>query len=318
MKPAQPPTQIPILVILGPTAVGKSALAVEIARLFDGEIISADSRQIYTGLDIGTGKITATEMQGIPHHLIDITDPSISASDPGHYTVTMWKTDAEKAIADIAGRGKLPIICGGTGFYIESLIDNIDYPDAPADPALRDELEKKPITELADMLRSLDPIRAESMDLGNRRRVIRSIEIARTLGSVPAITPRPRPDWRVLKIGVSMPDAVLKEKIKTRLISRIENGMIEEAKRLHESGISYERMHELGLEYRYLAEYLKSIEKNKARDLLISTLSTKIWQYARRQKAWFKRDKNIEWMEIGSEEEKKAVIERVRTFLRSL
>lgn len=331
MKPGQPPTQTPILVILGPTASGKSALAVELAREFNGEIISADSRQIYTGLDIGTGKITATEMQGIPHHLIDVADPTISASDPHHYTVTMWKADAEKAIADIARRGKLPIICGGTGFYIESLIDNIEYPDAPADQALRDELEKKPLAELADMLRSLDSDRAASIDLENRRRVIRSIEIARTLGSVPTITPRPRPDWKVLKIGVSTPDDLLKEKIKARLISRIDSGMIEEAQRLHATpahggiGLSYERMHELGLEYRYLAEYLKSVEQeqdaqkvsteSKARELLISTLATKIWQYARRQKAWFKRDKSIEWMEIDSKEKVKAVIEKVRQFL---
>jgi len=158
-----------ILVILGPTAVGKSDLAVELAAKFNGEIISADSRQVYLGLNIGTGKITKKEMHGIPHHLLDIADPH------ERFTAQEWKVAAQKAIADIYARGKLPIICGGTGFYISSLIDDLGFPDVPADTDEQKELEARSVEELFDELKKLDPVRASTIDMKNKRRLSRAI-----------------------------------------------------------------------------------------------------------------------------------------------
>jgi len=297
-----------VLVILGPTATGKSDLAVEAALKLNGEVISADSRQVYRGLDIGTGKITREEMKGVRHWLLDVADPH------DRFTVAEWKKQAEVAIADIVGRGKLPIICGGTGFYISALIDRIEFPEVETDRDAQKELESMPASELFAMLEKLDPRRASTMtDNGektNKRRLARAILIARELGAVPPNVPAIGPSGgrgilerdalylgKVSEIGLTIPDDELKARIRARLIKRLDHGMIEEATHLHTpppagAGLSHERMHELGLEYRYLAEFLQG---RLDREGLIETLSAKIWQYARRQKTWFKRDPRIHW-----------------------
>ncbi len=296
--PAHMKTQL--LVILGPTAVGKSALAVELALKYNGEIISADSRQVYRGLNIGTGKITTKEMRGIPHHLIDMADPD------ERLTALDWKKKAEEAITNIVSRGKLPIICGGTGFYISSLIDDLGFPEVPADTEEQKKLELKSVEELFDELMRLDPERAKTIDMKNKRRLSRAITIARALGSVPKLTSSKDTEntsYDVLQIGIILPDPLLRSRIHARLVQRIEVAdedgidMIKEAELLHagnstQRGLSFERMNELGLEYRYLAEYLQ-MKINKKE--LILLLSTKIWQYARRQKAWWKKDTRIKW-----------------------
>jgi tRNA dimethylallyltransferase len=290
-----------LLVILGPTASGKSDLAVEIARWVDGEIISADSRQVYKGLDIGTGKITHKEMKGVPHHLLDVADPNNS-----RFTALDWKHAAEKAIADIAARGKLPIICGGTGFYISTLIDDLGFPEVPADPVEQAQLESLSAEELFGQLKKLDSKRAATIDLKNKRRLARAIIIAKALGSVPELkTTKDTTDspYEVLQIGTHVPDSELKERIRARLVRRIEvpneNGltMIQEAEKLHATpplglGLSFERMDELGLEYRYLAEFL---QMKLSKEDMIEILSFKIWQYAKRQKTWWKKDARITW-----------------------
>ena len=163
-----------IIVILGPTASGKSGLAVKLAKKIDGEIISADSRQVYKGMDIGTGKIIKKEMFGIPHYLLDIKNPK------KQFTVMEFKKLAEKKIAEILKKKKIPIICGGTGFYINSVVDDIDFPEIKPDKKLRKELEKKPTEELFKILKKLNPTRAKNIDSKNKRRLIRAIEIART------------------------------------------------------------------------------------------------------------------------------------------
>lgn len=279
-------TKHKLLVILGPTAVGKSDLAVRLAEKYNGEVISADSRQVYTGLDIGTGKITAPEMRGIPHHLLDITDPH------ERMTAIEWKTLAEKAISDIISRGKLPIICGGTGFYISTLIDDLGFPDVEADTDEQKELEAKTVDELFRELKKVDPARSSTIDPKNKRRLARAIIIARKLGAVPPVTRSAEPKYDALMIGVRLPDNELKERIQKRLVSRIDAGMIDEARTLYEKGITYERMDELGLEYRYLSYFLQN---QLTREELIERLSTKIWQYAKRQMTWFKRDTRIHW-----------------------
>lgn len=277
-----------ILVVLGPTATGKSSLAVKLAQAFDGEVISADSRQIYRGLDIGTGKITREEMAGIPHHLLDVADPSV------RFTVVDWKSFAEQSIVEIAARGKLPIVAGGTGFYISALMDQLEFPDVDIDPDEQRALEARPKEELAKELTGLDPRRAAEIDPHNRRRLARAVLVARELGHVPQLKAAKQAAYDPYFVGLSVTDAELKDRIRQRLSARIDAGMTEEAEKLHANGLSFERMDELGLEYRYLAQYLQNqITKGQ----MIEILGAKIWQYARRQKTWFRRDKRIHWYE---------------------
>lgn len=276
-----------IIAVVGPTASGKSDLAVEIAKKHNGEVVSADSRQVYVGLNIGTGKITKKEMAGVPHHLLDVANPK------NRFTVSTYKELADKAIADILSRGKLPIICGGTGFYIESVVKNVLLPDVPVNIKLREKLSKKTAPQLFEMLKKLDTDRALAIGQHNKVRLIRAIEIVQTLGKVPPLKTEPK--YEVLSIGIKTEKNILKEKINARLISRIKQGMIGEAKKLHVVGLSWKRMKELGLEYRALAQHLsEEITKQE----MIDQLSREIYQYARRQIQWFKRDQNIHWFEV--------------------
>ena len=273
-----------ILVIVGPTATGKSDLAVRLAKKFKGEIISADSRQVYSGLDIGTGKITKKEMKGVPHYLLDVADPKKK------FTVVQYVELAQKTIQEILDKKRLPIIVGGTGFYIQALVDGIILPEVPPDEKLRHRLGKKTASQLYAMLKKLDPKRAKSIDPLNIRRIIRAIEIALYLGKVPQIKKVSR--YSPLFIGLNLPPEELKKKIKIRLEKRIEAGMIKEAQKLRKAGLSWKRMNELGLEYRYLALYLtKALTKEE----MIERLEREIWQYVRRQLTWFKADKRIAW-----------------------
>jgi tRNA dimethylallyltransferase len=274
-----------VLVILGQTATGKSNLAVKLAQKYNGEVISADSRQVYTGLDIGTGKITKKEMRGVPHHMLDVVSPKKV------FTVTEWKEQAEKKIADIISRDKLPIICGGTAFYIKSLTENIVLPEVPPNKELRKKLEKKTLVELQDMLKKLDQKRFAQIDTKNPVRLVRAIEIATALGKVPKIK-KQKNKYEFLHIGLKLPEANLKKKIHIRLFARIRDGMVAEVKKLHENGLSWKRMGELGLEYRYLALLIQNkISKTE----FTEKLETEIWHFAKRQMQWWKRDSKIKW-----------------------
>lgn len=269
----------------GPTSSGKSGLAVRLAKKFDGEVISADSRQVYKGLDIGTGKITKREMRGIPHHLLDVVSPrsKLNAHD--------FVVRARKAVDDIVARGKVPIIAGGTGFYIDALVGNSPLPNIAANEKLREKFEKKTIKQLFALLKKKDPKRAKTIQSDNKRRLIRALEIVDKLGSVPQ--QKSKANYEVLWIGIKPEREKLRERIHGRLITRLKQGMIAEAKRLHEKGLSYKRMEELGLEYRYLARFLK---KQITKEEMIEQLSAKIWQYARRQMTYWRRNKNIQWI----------------------
>jgi tRNA dimethylallyltransferase len=274
-----------IIVIVGPTASGKSDLAVKIAKERNGEIISADSRQVYKGLDIGSGKITKREMLGVPHFLLDVANPKKV------FSVADFKRLGQKAIDDILSRGKIPIIVGGTGFYIDTLVYDLEFPAVPANKDLREKLSKKTPGQLFKQLQKLDPERAEDIDSKNKVRLVRAIEIVKAIGKIPKVKKSNKFDieW----IGIDWPDEVLKERIHNRLLKRIRQGMINEAKTLHENGLSYKRMNELGLEYRYLALFLQ----NKiTREEMISELETKIWQYVKRQRLWFRRCRDTNWI----------------------
>jgi len=284
--------QAKIVVILGPTASGKSDLAVKLAKKFNGEVVSADSRQVYKKMDIGTGKITEKEMTGIPHHMLDVASPKT------RFDVARYQKMAHKKIADILKRGKLPIVCGGTGLYIKAIVENPEYPDIPPDWKLRERLEEKTAEQLFAILKKLDPERAGGIDAKNPRRLIRAIEIAKHSGQVSAVKTAPKYDALIL--GIKPSREKLKSAIKTRLQKRIRQGMIAEVKKLRAQGVSWHRLEELGLEYKYAALYLQN---KMGREEMIKTLETKINQYAKRQITWFKKTPNARWIKNYSEAE---------------
>lgn len=274
-----------ILVILGPTASGKSDVAVKLAKKFNGEIISADSRQVYKGMNIGTGKITKKEMRGIPHYLLGIASPKkvFTAGDYGRL--------AKLAIKKILVKVKLPIICGGTGFYIVSALEENTLAEVPPNPALRKQLEKKSVEELFAELQKLDPERAAVIDPKNPRRLIRAIEIAKAIGRSPARNRNE--EFNTLKLGVSWPKEQLQKRIHIRLIKRLKNGMIREVERLHKQGVSWKRLDDFGLEYRYISRYLRGLLSKKE---MILELEKEIVRYSKRQLTWFRKDKQVHWL----------------------
>lgn len=271
-----------ILCIAGPTASGKSSRAVEEALRRNGEIISVDSRQVYRGLDIGTEKTSVEEMRGVPHYLIDIRDPQemYSAGDFVH--------DATRLIAEISARGKLPILVGGTHFYFDALLHGLPA-QVDANPALREELERLPTEELYARVRRADARRAAELDPLNRRRLIRALEIIEAKGAVP-----PRLNlgekYTVEWIVIDPPNEELRARIDERLASAIARGLVDEVRRVREA-VGDARLNELGLEYKIVGEYLRG---ECTEGSLLPTLSAKLWQYARRQKAWLRklRDEN--------------------------
>lgn len=278
-------TKPKVIVIVGPTATGKSALAIALAKKVNGEIISADSRQVYKGLDLGSGKVTKKEMGSIPHYLLDVVSPK------KRFTVNQFKKLGQKAIAQIIKKNKVPVIVGGTGFYIDALVNGLALPAVKPNLKLRKALSKKTVTELYQELKKLDPTRAKNIDRHNPHRLIRAIEIARTLGKVPKI--KLENNYDPLFIGLDLPDLNLKQNINTRLAKRLKQGLVAEVKKLHQQGLSWRRLEELGLEYRSVARYLQG-KISKAE--LIKELETDIWHFAKRQRTWFKRNKKIVWL----------------------
>jgi len=290
-----------IVIVVGPTASGKTSLSIALAKRFDGEVISADSRQIYQGLDLGSGKVTEEEMAGIPHHLLDVADPKEI------YTAHNFKEDGEKALEDILSRGKLPVIAGGTFFYIDMLLGRIQSPEVPPNPELRAELEKKDEKELFKELLEKDPRRAGDIDRHNKVRLVRALEIVDALGHVPHEVSHE--EYDILTIGIDIDKETLHKNIHIRLLERIDKGMIEEVERLHSEDVSWERLEVLGLEYRYIAQYL---QKKISREEMLETLESEIRKFAKRQMTWLKRDKNILWYKTNDEK----IFEEVERFLK--
>lgn len=283
-----------IIVILGPTASGKSDLAVNLALKYNGEIISADSRQVYTGMNIGTGKITKKEMRGVPHYLLDIASPKRQLS------VADFQKQAQVAIKKILDKNKIPIICGGTGLYIDAVIDNQIFPDIKPNAQLRKKLEKLTTQELFTKLKKLDPNRATTIDKNNPRRLIRALEIVMTSKKpIPQI--QKHRDYEVLKLGVKRDQKELKELIWKRLLRRLNHGMVNEIKELKKSGVSYQRLYDFGLEYRWISLY---IHKKITKEEMILELYKAICNFSKRQMTWFKRDQEIHWVKNQQQAEK--------------
>lgn len=266
-----------VIVILGQTATGKSNLAVKIAKKVNGEIISADSRQVYKNLDIGTGKIKKVEMKGVLHHLLDVANPKKK------FTVAEYKKLAEEKIREIISRGKVPIICGGTGFYIDAITKGIVFPEVPPNLKLRKVLEKKSAPELLKILIKLDKARAKNIDTQNKVRLIRAIEIAKALGKVPKIK-EVKPLYKFMKIGLYLPTDKLEKKVEKRVSNMFKAGLLNEIKNLNKLGISDKRLKEFGFEY-----FKPTKEK-----VILETI-----RYAKRQMTWFKRDKQIRWFDAS-------------------
>ncbi|TSC71298.1 MAG: tRNA dimethylallyltransferase [Parcubacteria group bacterium Gr01-1014_70] len=339
-----------LVAIVGPTASGKSELAVFIAQQIKkykwggyerAEIISADSRQVYKHLDVGTNKVPGIWQdtinnsktnkhitlylfaiakryalhrkrrifiyKNIPHHCIDFVHPKKT------FTVAEYKTCAKKAIQEITARGNLPILVGGTGFYIEAVINDILLPNVPPNLQLRKELEKKSVEELFMLLRKLDLTRAATIDVKNKRRLMRAIEIAIVLGKVPAS--KKHPPYTTLIIGIKKTDAELKNAIAKRSRKQIP-GLLLEIKRLTRMKVPQKRIRELGFEYRSTLAYLETgrpslLGRPVSKLELVHMLVKENWRYAKRQMTWFKRNKQIHWIE-----EKKDALELIRAFLK--
>ncbi len=279
-----------VLTIVGPTASGKTSLAISIAKAFRGEVISADSRQVYRGLDLGTGKVTPAEMDGIPHHLLDVADPMTT------YTVTDFVTAARKAITEIHDRKHLPIIAGGTFFYLDALLGRHSAAPVPPNSTLRAALADKSLPELYAILLKLDPSYAQIVDKDNPRRLLRAIEIATTLGSVPP--PHQTNPYQVLTLGIQLDQATLHQNIWTRLETRLTAGMVEEVDSLLAAGVSHERLEALGLEYRYISRYRRQLIDF---DTMKQLIFVKTKQFGKRQYTWLKRDETIVWVDPTDE-----------------
>jgi tRNA dimethylallyltransferase len=270
-----------LLVVCGPTASGKTALGVALARQLDGEIISADSRHIYRGMDIGTGKDLGeygTGSQTVPHHCIDIADPGEL------YTVYQYKRDFNEAFEQIRCRGKLPVMVGGTGLYIEAVLKNYTIPEVPENAALRAELMKSGKDRLAqELLRINEPLYKRT-DLSSRKRIVRALEIA---GSNPSSLPdQSTPsDIDPLVLCVVWDRPVLRERIDKRVDQRLKQGMVEEVRRLLDSGIDPHRFALFGMEYKHIARFLKG---EVAFDKMVSDLKNDIHHLAKRQETWFR------------------------------
>ncbi|KKR20064.1 MAG: tRNA dimethylallyltransferase [Parcubacteria group bacterium GW2011_GWE2_39_37] len=315
-----------LIVILGPTGSGKTSMAVQLAKEFNGEIISADSRQVYRGMDIGTGKdlkeyvieskvkstpsatiegrkskVDFQNSQIIPYHLIDVVEPQ------KEFNLAQYKKLADKAIKEVADRGKLPLLVGGSGLYLQSVVDNFQLSKIKVNQELRDHLETLEADKLYKILEDLNPAFAEKIqdsDRKNKRRLIRYIEINHQ-GKFEGRTGES--PYEVLILGLDVVREELNKRIKNRLLARLDEGMIEEVEKLHKEGVSWKRLEDFGLEYRFVGRYLQN---KYPYDEMVEKLNIAIRQFAKRQVTWFKRwekqGRVINW--ISSKEEAKKLI----------
>lgn len=272
-----------LIVILGPTASGKTGLAVRLALDLNTEIISADSRQVYRGMDIGTGKDLGDyriDGRNIPCHLIDIVDPD--------YDFSMFEYQARfyRCFAEISSRGMIPILVGGTGLYLSAVLEEYRMDAVPENIELRESLKEKSIEELRQRLLALNPTLHNTTDLLDRSRILRALEIAEFPRNREAGSTGERPAIDPLVIGIHWDRESLRRRITLRLNERLAMGLIDEVKELNRSGISWERLHSLGLEYRYVALYL---QRKMSCTEMVRTLTNRIFQFSKRQGTWFRR-----------------------------
>jgi tRNA dimethylallyltransferase len=295
-------TKNKLIVVLGPTACGKTKIATKLAKLVDGEIVSADSRQVYKGMDIGTGKDLVDyniNKKTIPYHLIDIIKPMTS------FDVAKYQRLAYKAINNIVGRGKTPILVGGTGLYLDAVVKGYSFSKAsPQAKEIRKRLTKLSLKQLLSRLKKIDPKTYRTIQKQNKRRVQRALEIYYESG-IPKSkqAPNKKPPYDVLTIGIKFPLEKIYHKIDSRLEARIQEGMIKEVKKLRKSGVTWKKLDNFGLEYRWVSRYLRGIVDYQE---LVANLKNDIHHFAKRQLTWFKRNKDIKWVTNYNQAEKLA------------
>lgn len=276
-----------LIVIAGTNASGKSGLSIELAKKYSGEIISADSRQVYKGLDLGSGKVTPEEMQGVRHHLLDVAEPN------EYFSLTDFQEKAYESIDDVLDRGKKAFLVGGTGLYVNSIVDGYNIVKAPVNDELRDEVAKKSIEELISILEEKNPDALNKVDLKNKRRVERAVERA-----LMGVTEEPVniPRYNTLVLGITWPREILYERIRERLDRRLDEGMIEEVVRLSEEGATDKFLYGLGLEYRYILMYLRG--EFESFEAFYEKLFMEIRHLAKEQMTWFRKRKDITWIDM--------------------
>jgi len=275
-----------LIALVGANASGKSALGVKLAKKFGGDVISADSRQIYRKLDLGSGKITPDEQENITHKMIDIADPGTL------YPLFSYQKDAYSAINATLSNHKRPFLVGGTGLYIDAITQGYQLIDTKPDEKLRLTLQKCDLADLQNQLLALDPKAPDLIDMKNPRRIIRAIEIIRSGHDLTSIRAK-RPNYDVLSIGIIWDRDLLRARIQTRLDTRLKQGMIQEVETLLKAGVSYDFFYDLGLEYRFIAQYLNG--DFTSYDDFQTKLYFAICQFAKRQYSWFRKDKTIIW-----------------------
>ena len=289
-----------ILVVTGPTATGKTALSVELAKKLGGEIVSADSMQIYRGMDIGTAKVTKAEMQNIPHHMIDIADPSED------YSVSRYVEEADAAVRGILSRGRLPIVAGGTNLYIDSLIAGLDFAEKAEDAALRESLNKQYDDiggeAMLEHLRGFDPERAAKLHPADKRRIVRAVEIyiltGETITRHDEETKKRPKRYDAVKIALTFADrAVLYDRINARVDKMVSDGLFDEVKGLLDSGLSPECTSMQAIGYKEPAAYFRG---EMSRDEAIELIKLSSRRYAKRQLTWLRRDTTVLWHERQS------------------
>jgi len=303
-KKTSVPVELPkVICVVGPTSSGKTDLGVRIAQTCDGEIINADSRQIFKGFDIGTGKPEGKRAtfaghraflyQDVPHYLMDFLDPR------EQFTVAEWREKALLAIQGIAKRGHLPIVVGGTGLYIKSLVDNLLFPKIEPKPELRKAFEAKPLDELVKLLLKLDPDAVHSVDLKNPRRVIRALEVATFTGKpFTAQKKIGQPVINAFQVGIQRPRDELYARIDAAVDLMMERGWPEEIRQAEKKGIPASAPAMTSIGYRELSNYIKG-EESLERAVELTKRSVR--RYAKRQESWFKRDKRIHWCQNAYE-----------------
>lgn len=295
-----------LLVILGPTASGKTKVGVEVARALEGEIISADSRQVYRGMDIATGKDLG-EYGSIPYHLIDIVDPGYE------FNVFEFQRHFLEAFTGIQARGRLPIVVGGTGMYLDAVLRGYRLLEVPENPALRLELAALSLEKLAGRLKGANPKLHNTTDLLDRERLMRAIEIAEFSGGRNN-PPKPFPEIRPIVFGIRFERTVLWQRITQRLRERLNRGMIEEVKELLKKGVSFDTLEFYGLEYRFVAKFLKG-ELNK--NDMFQKLNSAIHQFAKRQETWFRRMERqgilIHWVD-GNTDPVATILQKIKSW----
>ena len=286
--PAMAGSMQKLVVVLGTNASGKSELGIRLANHFGGEVVSADSRQVYRGLDLGAGKITPTQAGTVKHHLIDVADLS------EYFTLAQYQRAAYSAIDAISGARKLPLLVGGTGLYISAIVEGYELVDVPPNDQLRAELDCLPLVQLVERLERCDPVAASRIDQNNPRRLIRAIEVA-SAGRAHSAAQKRSPRYNCLQLGLTWPLEILQARIEKRLRERLANGMVDEVAGLRSQGVPDIRLEKLGLEYRYVTRYLRG-ELGTLDDLRLQ-LATVIRQFGKGQVTWFKRDKRIIWLD---------------------